>query len=84
LFLFYHCQGFFHSSAMEQPSWKTRAAPKPVNHHHRLPRGAGVGVGGAVSGRPRTRGSHDCFLSARGPSHKPRARPPLGLVFILG
>uniref|UniRef100_A0A671ECI2 Uncharacterized protein n=1 Tax=Rhinolophus ferrumequinum TaxID=59479 RepID=A0A671ECI2_RHIFE len=91
--LFYHCQGFFHSSVMDQPSRKTRTTesykPPPVTSG----RGSGdlqttTSFGGCralrTDGSCMKKLSHGCILSTTGPSHRPGALSPLSLVFILG
>uniref|UniRef100_A0A2K5L052 Uncharacterized protein n=1 Tax=Cercocebus atys TaxID=9531 RepID=A0A2K5L052_CERAT len=70
-----------HSSAMDQRTLKTRTTPTAANHQPSLP--AEVWLLRA-SRSCKKRWSHGCALSTLGLSHKPGARPLLGLVFILG
>uniref|UniRef100_A0A2K5YMB3 Uncharacterized protein n=1 Tax=Mandrillus leucophaeus TaxID=9568 RepID=A0A2K5YMB3_MANLE len=79
-----------HSSAMDQRTLKTRTTPTAANHQPSPPAEVCGKLDDHVGSRAlkasrscKKRWSHGCALSTLGLSHKPGARPLLGLVFIL-
>ncbi|EHH31809.1 hypothetical protein EGK_12951 [Macaca mulatta] len=81
-----------HSSAMDQRTLKTRITPTAANHQPSPPAEVCGKLDDSFRGSRalrasrscKKRWSHGCALCTLGLSHKPGARPLLGLVFILG